>query len=85
MLLEGPVVFALNTKGSMVHTALTVKSSEEVCIPRPLCLLAGVVSLTCSGFLSVDQVVGIVAQYFADDERAFPRRRQLVLASCSLD
>ena len=69
----------------MVHTASTVKSLEEICIPWPLCLLAGVVPLACSGLLSVDQVVGIVAQYFAGDERAFPRRRQLVLAGCSLD
>ena len=69
----------------MVHTASTVKSSEEICIPRPLCLLAGVVPLVCSGLLSVNQVVGVVAQHFADDERAFPRRRQLVLAGYSLN
>ena len=69
----------------MVHTASTVKSSEEICIPWPLRLLAGVVPLARSGLLSVDQIVGIIAQYFADDERAFPRRRQLVLAGCSLD
>ena len=69
----------------MIHTASTVKSSEEICIPWPLRLLAGVVSLACSRLLSVDQVVGVVAQHFADDERAFPRWRQLVLAGCSLD
>ena len=69
----------------MVHTASTVKSSEKICIPWPLCLLAGVVPLACSGLLSVNQVVGVIAQYFADDDRAFPRRRQLVLAGCSLD
>ena len=74
-----------NTKGSVVHTALTVKSSEEICIPWPLCLFAGVVPRACSGLLSVDQVVGVVAQHFADDEGAFPRCLQLVLAGCSLD
>ena len=41
--------------------ASTVKSSEEICIPWPLCLLAGVIPLACSGLLSVDQVVGVVA------------------------
>ena len=69
----------------MVHTASTVKSSEEICIPWLICLFAGVVPLACSGLLSVNQVVGVVAQHFADDERAFPRCRQLVLAGCSLD
>ena len=73
-----------NTKGSVVHTASTIKSSEKICNPWPLCLLAGVIPLACSGLLSVDQVIGIVSQYFADDERAFPRRRHLVLAGCSL-
>ena len=82
--LGGPKSWYFNTKGSMVHTASTVKSSEKICVPWPLCLLAGVVPLVCSGLLSVDQVVGIVAQYLANDERAFPRRRQLVLAGCSL-
>ena len=85
MLLEVPDVLVLNTKGSMVHTASTVKSLEKICIPWPLCLLAGVVPLECSELLSINQVVGVVAQYFADDERAFPRRRQLVLVGCSLD
>ena len=74
-----------NTKGSVVHIASTVKSLEEICIPWPLRLFAGVVPLACSGLLSISQVVGVVAQHFADDERAFPRRRQLVLAGCSLD
>ena len=69
----------------MVHTASTIKSSEEICIPWPLGLLAGVVSFACSGLLSIDQVVGVVAQNFADDEGAFPRCRELVLAGCSLD
>ena len=69
----------------MVHTASAVKPSEEICIPWPLCLIAGVVPLACSGLLSVDQVVGVVAQHFADDEGAFPRCRQLVLADSSLD
>ena len=63
----------------------TVKSSEEICIPRALRFLAGVVSLACSGLLSIDQVVGVVAQHFADNEGAFPRCRQLVLAGCPLD
>ena len=80
----GPKSWYFNTKGSVVHTASIVKSLEEICIPWPLCLLAGVIPLACSGLLSVDQVVGIVAQYFADDERAFPRCRQLVLAGCLL-
>ena len=35
--------------------------------------------------LRVDGVVGVVAQGFADDEGAFPRGRELVLAGCSLD
>ena len=69
----------------MVHTTSTVKSSEEICIPWPLCLFVGVVSLACSGLLSVNQVVGVVAQHFADNEGAFPRCRQLVLAGCPLD
>ena len=69
----------------MVHTALTVKSSEEICIPWPLCLLAGVVPLECSGLLSIDQVEGVISQHLADDEGAFPWCRELVLASCSLD
>ena len=54
-------------------------------MPWPLCLLAGVVPLACSGLLSVDQVVGVIAQHFVDNEGAFPRCRQLVLAGCSLD
>ena len=69
----------------MVHTTSTVKSSEEICIPWPLRLFAGVVPLACSGLLSVNQVVGVVTQHFADDEGAFPRRRQLVLTGCLLD
>ena len=69
----------------MVHTASTVKSSEKICIPWSFRLFAGVVSLACSGLLGVDQVVGVVAQHYADDEGAFPRRRQLVLAGCSLN
>ena len=44
-----------------------------------------IVPLACSGLLSVNPLVGVVSQYFADDERAFPRCRQLVLAGCSLD
>ena len=36
-------------------------------------------------FLCVDQVVGVVTQGHADDEGAFPRGRELVLAGCSLD
>src|SRR4051812_9547576 len=71
------------TKSNILH--LTVKSSEEICVPWSLRLFAGVAPLACSGLLSVDQVVGVVAQHFSDDERAFPRRRQLVLAGCSLD
>ena len=69
----------------MVHIASTVKSLEDICIPWVLRLFARVVPLVCSGLLSIDQVVGVVAQHFADDERAFPRRRQLVLAGCLLD
>ena len=69
----------------MIHTALTVKSSQEVRIPWSLRLLAGVVSLACSWFLRVDQVVGVVAECLADDKGAFPRGRELVLAGCSLD
>ena len=45
----------------------------------------GVVSLACSWLLRVDQVVGVVAECLADDEGAFPRGRELVLAGCSLD
>ena len=85
MLLEGPEVFVLNTKGSVVHTALTAKSSKEISIPQALCFLAGIVPLARPGLLGIDQVVGVVAQGFADDERAFPRGRELVLAGCSLD
>ena len=85
MLLEGPNVLVLNTKGSVVHTESTVKSSEEVCIPRALRFLARVVSLACSGLLCVDEVVGVVPQCLADDKGAFPRGRELVLADCSLD
>ena len=69
----------------MIHTASTVKSSKKICIPRALCLFAGVVPLVCSGLLSIDQVVEIVSQHLADDEGAFPRGRELVLAGCSLD
>ena len=64
---------------------LTVKPSEEVCIPWSLRLLAGVISFARSRLLSVDEVVGVVSQHLADDEGAFPRCRQLVLAGCSLD
>ena len=85
MLLEGPDVLVLNTKGSVVHTASTVKSSKKICTRWALCFLAGVVPLPCPGLLSIDQVVGVVAQGFANDERAFPRGRELVLAGCSLD
>jgi len=35
--------------------------------------------------MSVDQIVGVIAQHLADDEGAFPRCRELVLAGCSLD
>ena len=35
--------------------------------------------------MRVDQVVGVVAECLADDEGAFPRGRELVLAGCSLD
>ena len=35
--------------------------------------------------LCVDQVVGVVAECLANDEGAFPRGRELVLAGCSLD
>ena len=69
----------------MIHTASTVKSSEKICIPRAFCLFAGVVPLARSGLLGIDQVVGVVSQHLADDEGAFPRCRQLVLAGCSLD
>ena len=69
----------------MVHTASTVKSSKETCIPWALCFLAGVVPLARPGLLGTDQVVGVITQGFADDERAFPRGRELVLAGCSLD
>ena len=69
----------------MIHTASTVKSSKKICIPRALCLPAGVVPLARSGLLSVDQGVGVVSQHLADDEGAFPRGRELVLAGCSLD
>ena len=37
------------------------------------------------GLLCVNQVVGVVAQGLAEDEGAFPRGRELVLAGCSLD
>ena len=74
-----------NTKGSVIHTASTVKSSEKICIPWALRLFAGVIPLARSGLLSVDQVVGVISQYLADDEGAFPRCRELVLAGCSLD
>src|SRR3954470_10090655 len=69
----------------MVHTTSTVKSSKKIRVPWSLRLFVGVVPLVCSGLLSVDQVVGVVAQHLADDEGAFPRSRQLVLAGCSLD
>ena len=69
----GPKSWYFNTKGSVIHTASTVKSSEKICIPWAFRLFAGVVPLACSGLLSVNQVVGVVALYFADDERAFPR------------
>ena len=85
MLLEGPEVFVLNTKGSVVHTASTIKSSKEICIPWALCFLAGVVPLARPGLLCIDQVEGVVAQGFNDDEGPFPRGRELVLAGCSLD
>ena len=35
--------------------------------------------------MRVDQVVGVVVEWLADDEGAFPRGRVLVLAGCSLD
>ena len=69
----------------MVHTASTVKSSEKICVPWAFRLFARVVPLACSGLLSVDQVVGVVALSSADDEGAFSRGRELVLAGCSLD
>ena len=81
----GPKCWYFSTKGSVIHTASIVKSSEKICIPWAFRLFAGVVPLACSGLLSVDQVVGVVSQHFADNEVAFPRCRQLVLAGCSLD
>ena len=63
----------------------TVKSSKEVCTPWALCFLAGIVPLASPGLLRVDEIVGVIAQGFADDERPFPRGRELVLAGCSLD
>src|SRR4030042_1592877 len=75
----------LNTKVGVGHTASVVKPSEEVCVPWPLRLFAGVVPFACSRLLSIDQVVGVVAQHLADDEGAFPRCRELVLAGYSLD
>jgi hypothetical protein len=69
----------------VVHTVLTVKSSEEICVPWALCFLAGIIPLARPGLLRVDEVIGVVAQGFADDEGAFPRSRELVLAGCSLD
>ena len=85
MLLGGPIVLYLIQKVAWYILHLAVKSSEEIGVPWSFRLLAGVVPLACSRLLSVNQVVGVIAQYFADDERAFPRRRQLVLAGCSLD
>ena len=81
----GPKSWYFNTKGSVVHTASTVKSSEEICVPWASRLLARIVSLACSGLLRVDEVVGVVARHLADDEGAFPRCRELVLAGYSLD
>ena len=69
----------------MVHTASSVKSSKEICVPWALCFLAGVVPLARTGLLCIDQVVGVIAQGFADDEGALPRGRGLVLAGYSLD
>ena len=37
------------------------------------------------GLLCVDQVVGVIAQGFADDEGAFTRGQELVLDDYSLD
>ena len=85
LLLGGPGVFILNTKVGMVHTALTVKPSKEIRIPWSLRLLAGVISFACSRLLSVNEVVGVVTRHHADDEGAFPRCRELVVAGCSLD
>ena len=84
MLLEGPDVFAFNTKGCVVHTALTVKYSREIRIPWALCFLAGIIPLARPRLLRIDEVVGVIAQGFADDKMALPRGRELVLAGCSL-
>jgi hypothetical protein len=35
--------------------------------------------------LSIDEVVGVIAQSFADDEGSLPRGGELVLAGCSLN
>ena len=51
-------------------------AAPSLCRNRPSCVLRA--SEHRSGSRNL-------AQYFADDERAFPRRRQLVLAGCSLD
>ena len=69
----------------MIHIASTVTSSQEVGVPWSFRLLAGIIPLACSWLLCVDRIVGVVAQHFADNEGAFPRCRQLVLAGCPLD
>ena len=69
----------------MIHTAFNCKIVSGGLVPWSLRLLAGVVSLACSWFVRVDQVVGVVAECLADDERTFPRGRELVLAGYSLD
>ena len=75
----------LNTKGSVIHTASTVKWTKEVCVPWALRLVASRALLACSGLLGVDEVVGVIAQSLADDEGSLPRGGELVLAGCSLD
>ena len=65
---------------------LTVKRTEELRVPGPAGLHAGRISLALVRLLCVDEVVRVpVVENLADDEGAFPRGSQLVLAGCPLD
>ena len=61
MLLGEPDVLYLIRKIVWYILHLTVKSSEEIGVPWALRLLAGVISLACSGLMCIDEVVGVVA------------------------
>src|SRR3954469_25512482 len=64
--------------GEYICGVLGIELPEEIYIPWPLDVEFAVPA-------DVDEVVGVVAEYAPDGERAFPRRGELVYALLVLD